>query len=224
VVLHSGSRGVGNALASMHIKAAQKTCRRAGRELEDRDLAYLVEGDDGFDAYVADMLWAQDYARANRKLMMAAVLGALRGVTGLDFTSEDTIDCHHNYAERETHGGAVVWVTRKGAIRARTGDRGVIPGSMGDDTYIVSGRGCAESYCSASHGAGRLMSRTRAKAEITPELTELMAGRTWQHSQAARLTDEAPGAYRSIAAVMEAQRDLVAIDARLTAVLNYKGC
>lgn len=225
VVLHSGSRGVGNNLATMHIKAAQKTCRDKGRELEDRDLAYLVEGDDGFDAYVADMLWTQDYARANRKLMTEAVLGALRGATGLDFTSIDTIDCHHNYAEKETHGGAVLWVTRKGAIRAREGDRGVIPGSMGDDTYIVSGRGSADSYCSASHGAGRLMSRTRAKREITPErLTELMAGRTWQADQADKLTDEAPGAYRSIAAVMEAQQDLVAIDQRLTAILNYKGC
>ncbi len=225
VVLHSGSRGVGNNLATMHIKAAQKICQKAGRELEDRDLAYLVEGDDGFDAYVADMLWAQDYARANRKLMTEAVLGALRSATGLDFTPVDTVDCHHNYAERETHGGTVVWVTRKGAIRAREGDRGVIPGSMGDDTYIVSGRGCAESYCSASHGAGRLMSRTRAKREITPEqLTELMAGRTWQADQADKLTDEAPGAYRSIAAVMEAQQDLVDIDHRLTAILNYKGC
>lgn len=225
VVLHSGSRGVGNALATMHIKAAQKTCQKAGRELEDRDLAYLVEGDEGFDAYVADMLWAQDYARANRKLMTEAVLGALRATTGLDFTPSDTVDCHHNYTEKETHGGSVVWVTRKGAIRAREGDRGVIPGSMGDDTYIVTGRGCAESYCSASHGAGRLMSRTRAKKEITPEqLTELMAGRTWQADQAEKLTDEAPGAYRSIAAVMEAQRDLVDIDHRLTAILNYKGC
>ena len=118
-----------------------------------------------------------------------------------------------------------MWVTRKGAIRARQGDRGVIPGSMGDDTYIVSGLGCAESYCSASHGAGRLMSRTRAKKEITPEqLAELMEGRTWQASQAAKLTDEAPGAYRSIAAVMDAQRDLVVTDHRLTAILNYKGC
>ena len=225
VVLHSGSRGVGNSLAKMHIKAAQKTCRKAGRELEDHDLAYLIEGDDGFDAYVADMLWAQDYARANRALMTEAVLGALRVATGLDFAPADTIDCHHNYAERETHDGSVMWVTRKGAIRAREGDRGVIPGSMGDDTYIVSGRGCSQSYHSASHGAGRLMSRTRAKREITPEqLTKLMAGRTWQADQADKLTDEAPGAYRSIAAVMEAQQDLVDIDHRLTAILNYKGC
>lgn len=225
VVLHSGSRGVGNALATMHIRKAQKLCQKAGRELEDRDLAYLVEGDDGFEAYVADMLWAQDYARANRSLMTEAVLVALRSATGLDFTPADTIDCHHNYAEKETHGGAVLWITRKGAIRAREGDRGVIPGSMGDDTYIVSGRGCSQSYHSASHGAGRLMSRTQAKREITPEqLTKLMAGRTWQADQADKLTDEAPGAYRSIAAVMEAQQDLVEIDYRLTAILNYKGC
>ena len=228
MVLHSGSRGVGNALASKHIKAAKQACRAAGRELEDQDLAYLAEGDDGFDAYVADMLWAQDYARANRALMTDAVLGALNKATGLDFSPaapEDRVDCHHNYAERERHGDKTVWVTRKGAIRARVGDRGVIPGSMGDDTYIVSGRGRPESYCSASHGAGRLMSRRQAKAQITAEqLTELMQGRTWQSDKADRLTDEAPGAYRSISTVMNAQRDLVDVEHRLTAVLNYKGC
>ncbi len=141
IVLHSGSRGVGNALASGHIKAAKRVCRQAGRELEDPDLAYLAEGDEGFEEYVADMLWAQDYARANRALMTAAVTAALLEATGLDFsaaTHEDRIDCHHNYAERERHGDKTVWVTRKGAIRARAGDRGVIPGSMGDDTYIIA--------------------------------------------------------------------------------------
>ena len=228
VVLHSGSRGVGNALASQHIKAAKQACRAAGRELEDADLAYLLEGDPGFEAYVADMLWSQDYARANRALITTAVLSALREAVGLDFSPAaptDRIDCHHNYAERERHSGKTVWVTRKGAIRARVGDRGVIPGSMGDDTYIVSGRGQIESYCSASHGAGRLMSRRQAKAQITAEqLTELMQGRTWQSDKAARLTDEAPGAYRPISAVMDAQRDLVDVEHRLSAVLNYKGC
>ena len=228
IVLHSGSRGVGNALASGHIKAAKRVCRQAGRELEDPDLAYLAEGDEGFDEYVADMLWAQDYARANRALMTAAVTAALLVATGLDFSAaapEDRIDCHHNYAERERHGDKTVWVTRKGAIRARAGDRGVIPGSMGDDTYIVSGRGRAESYCSASHGAGRLMSRRRAKEQITAQqLTERMQGRTWQADKAHRLTDEAPGAYRDINTVMDAQRDLVDVQHRLTAVLNYKGC
>ena len=227
-VLHSGSRGVGNALASMYIKAAWKACRTAGRELEAPELAYFTEGDPGFDAYLADMLWAQDYARANRALMTDAVLGALGDATGLDFSldsAEARIDCHHNYAAREHHAGETVWVTRKGAIRARVGDRGVIPGSMGDDTYIVSGRGCAESYHSASHGAGRLMSRRQARHNITAEqLTELMEGRTWQSGRASRLTDEAPGAYRPIGTVMEAQRDLVRIEHRLTAVLNYKGC
>ena len=228
MVLHSGSRGIGNALASQHIKTAKKACKAAGRQLEDPDLAYFAEGDPGFDAYLADMLWSQDYARANRSLMTDAVLAALGHATGLDFspdTAQMRIDCHHNYAARERHCGETVWVTRKGAIRARVGDWGVIPGSMGDDTYIVSGRGCAESYHSASHGAGRLMSRRQARKRITAEqLTELMAGRTWQSGKASRLTDEAPSAYRSIAAVMDAQRDLVHVEHRLTAVLNYKGC
>ncbi len=225
VVLHSGSRGIGNALASMHIREAKAVCKAAGRELEDADLAYFLEGDPGFDAYVADMLWAQEYARANRRLMTNAVLAALRNSTDLDFKPVDRIDCHHNYAEKETHHGKTMWITRKGAIRAQQGDRGVIPGSMGDDTYIVSGRGCADSYCSASHGAGRLMSRKQAKREIPPErLTELMSGRTWQSDKAENLVDEAPGAYRPILQVMRSQQDLVSVDHRLTAVLNYKGC
>ncbi len=225
VVLHSGSRGVGHALAVRHIRSAKKACRAAGRALEDPDLAYLVEGDEGFEPYVADMLWAQDYARANRALMTAAVLTALRSVTGLECEVADRVDCHHNYAEREEHHGKTVWVTRKGAIRARRGDRGVIPGSMGDDTYIVSGVGCAESYCSASHGAGRLMSRTQARRELSADdLIEQMASRTWQADKADRLTDEAPAAYRTVESVMRAQGDLVKAEHRLRAVLNYKGC
>ena len=225
VVLHSGSRGVGNILATTHIKIAKQACAEAGRVLEDKDLAYFVEGDQGFEPYVRDMLWAQDYAKANRNLMAAAVLEALRSATGLDFEPVERVDCHHNYAEMETHGGRNLWITRKGAIRARAGDRGVIPGSMGDDTYIVSGLGCAESYCSSAHGSGRVMSRSQAKREISvDELREGMAGRTWQSDNADRLLDEAPGAYRQIADVIEAQKDLVSVDHKLTAVLNFKGC
>lgn len=225
VVLHSGSRGVGNKLAVGHIRAAKRTCRDTGRSLEDPDLAYLVEGDDSFEPYVADMLWAQDYAHANRSLMMNAALKALGKATGLPFSEADRVDCHHNYAEKESHGDRTVWITRKGAIRARHGDRGVIPGSMGDDTYIVSGRGNADSYCSASHGAGRTMSRKRAREQVDEaEFVEQMQGRAWQEDRAGRLLDEAPAAYRRIADVMAAQDDLVSIDHKLTAILNYKGC
>ena len=225
VVLHSGSRGVGNILATTHIKAAKLACAEAGRHLEDKDLAYFAEGDPGFEPYIRDMLWAQDYAKANRQLMTEAVLGALRSATGLAFEPAERVDCHHNYAEMETHGGRNLWITRKGAIRARVGDRGVIPGSMGDDTYIVSGLGCAESYCSSAHGSGRVMSRGQAKREINiDQLVKGMAGRTWQSDQADKLLDEAPGAYRQIASVIEAQRNLVSVDHKLTAVLNFKGC
>ena len=218
VVLHSGSRGVGNMLATTHIKVAKRTCAEARRGLEDKNLAYFMEGDTGFAPYVADMLWAQDYARCNRRLMTAAVLAALRSATGLRFDAAETIDCHHNYAQRETHSGRVLWVTRKGAIRARPGDRGVVPGSMGDDTYIVTGKGCAESYHSSAHGAGRVMSRTQAKRELTAdELIDAMSGRAWQADMADRLIDEAPGAYRDIAAVMAAQEDLVTVDHKLAA-------
>ena len=225
VVLHSGSRGIGNKLATLHIRAAKRACQRAGRTLEDPDLAYFKETDEGFGAYVADMLWAQNYARMNRRMLADAVLRALRAATGLRFEPAERIDCHHNYAEFETHGGRQVWVTRKGAIRARRGDRGVIPGSMGDDTYIVSGKGCVASYCSSAHGAGRTMSRRQARQQITEaQLESAMSGRTWLSAKASRLLDEAPAAYRDIRSVMAAQSDLVNVQHRLKAVLNYKGC
>lgn len=228
LVLHSGSRGVGNLLASMHIREAKRTCRRAARQLENGNLAYLTEDDSGFHPYIADMLWAQKYALANRSLMTEAVLKALRSTTKLDFsfaTARLHIDCHHNYAVKERHADTDVWVTRKGAIRARVDDFGVIPGSMGDDTYIVRGRGCAMSYHSASHGAGRVMSRTQARKTITTEqLAESMAGKTWLSGKANRLTDEAPKAYRRIKGVIDAQRELIDVEHRLTAILNYKGC
>ncbi len=225
VVLHSGSRGVGNVLATSHIREAKRACKEAGRELEDPDLAYFEESDDGFAPYVADMLWAQDYALCNRSLMMSAVLGALRAATGLSFTVAERVSCHHNYASRERHGGRTMWITRKGAIRAGAGERGVIPGSMGDDTYIVTGKGNPDSYRSAAHGAGRRMSRREARQKLNAEeLAASTSGRAWQAGSAAKLLDEAPAAYKPIAAVMSDQADLVSIDHRLRAVLNYKGC
>ncbi len=223
VVLHSGSRGIGNILAKAHIGAARAVCVAEERALEDRDLAYFLAADAGFQAYVRDMLWAQDYARANRELMMNAVLRVLRDVLGT-VGERQRINCHHNYTEREHHDGRDFWITRKGAIRARTGDRGVIPGSMGTASYIVSGLGNPASYTSASHGAGRRFGRREAKRRFQVEEFEAaMEGRMWQRSKARDLLDEAPMAYKDIDVVMEAQADLVRIDHRLEAVVNYKG-
>ncbi|WP_419919922.1 RtcB family protein [Candidatus Poriferisocius sp.] len=225
VVLHSGSRGVGNILATTHIKEAKRTCQAAGRELEDADLAYFTKDDAGFAPYVADMLWAQDYASANRRLMVDAVLVALRATTGLGFEIVDRVDCHHNYAEEEIHGGRTLWITRKGAIRAGCGDRGVIPGSMGDDTYVVSGTGSEASYHSSAHGAGRRMSRSQARKTLSvADLERSMRGRAWRSDRAHDLLDEAPASYKPIAQVVADQDDLVSVDHKLKAVLNYKGC
>ena len=225
VVLHSGSRGVGNILASSHIKEAKRVCKQKGRELEDADLAYFVKSDEGFEPYVADMLWAQEYASENRNLMMKAVLAALRKATTLPFRAVDRVHCHHNYAEEEIHDGRTLWITRKGAIRAGVGERGVIPGSMGDDTYVVTGKGNASSYESSAHGAGRRMSRTQARKTVkVADLKEAMRGRVWRTDRAEDLLDEAPESYKPIATVISDQRDLVTVDHKLKAVLNYKGC
>jgi RNA-splicing ligase RtcB len=223
LVLHSGSRGIGNQLAQMHIGRARKLAQALELQLEDKDLAYLTEGTEEFDAYIADMLWAQDYARANRDQMMD---NAMRVVLSTIGTGRETrrIDCHHNFTEREVHGGREVWVTRKGAIRADTGDLGVIPGSMGTRSYIVAGKGNAESWTSCSHGAGRRYSRTKAKKLFTTDdLAEQMAGKTWLEGRAASLVDEIPSAYKDIDQVMADQDDLVEVLHTLRQVLNYKG-
>ena len=223
-VLHSGSRGIGNRLATGHIAAARRLCADLQRALEDRDLAYFLQGDEQFELYVTHMLWAQRYAFANREIMMDALLGAVGRAIGRRPTERERINCHHNYAARETHAGRDLWITRKGAIRARAGDRGVIPGSMGTDTYVVTGLGNPDSYTSAAHGAGRRMSRRQAKRELSiGDFRDAMAGRTWQRDRAERLVDESPMAYKDIAAVMADQADLVRIDHVLRAVMNYKG-
>jgi len=232
VVLHSGSRGVGNQLAQFHIEAAKGLMKRYFVDLEDSDLAYLVQGTVEFDAYIADMLWAQRYAMGNREQMMNAVLRQLWGYAG---TSEDVsehgvgheiqrINCHHNYTEMEHHNGTDVWLTRKGAIRARVGDMGVIPGSMATSSYIVRGLGNRASYTSCSHGAGRRLSRSKARKTLTVEsLREQMVGRAWNEAQAKALLDEHPDSYKSIETVMDDQRDLVEIVHTLHQVVNYKG-
>lgn len=224
LVLHSGSRGIGKILAERHIADARSIMARYFIELEDRDLAYVVEGTPEFEAYVADMLWAQRYATANRDKMMSAALASLIEVTS-DATIEiERINCHHNFATREHHRGRDGWVVRKGAIRARAGDRGVIPGSMGTASFIVTGLGNKASFESCSHGAGRRLSRSEARRQLTTDsLGTAMTGKTWQSAEAAALVDEHPLAYKDVESVMKAQADLVRIDHRLNQVLNYKG-
>ena len=220
LVVHSGSRGVGNYLARQHIRTASKL----DSDAPSKDLAALDAGTAEFDAYVADMHWAQDYAFANREAMLAAAMLALGRVIDRAPRVAEKVRCHHNYAEEERHGGRTVYVTRKGAIRAQVGDRGIIPGSMGASTFIVRGLGNVESYESASHGAGRVMSRTQAKRTLSvEEMAAQMEGRVWLSDRAGSLIDEAPNAYKNIHDVMSWQSDLCAIEDELTAIVNYKG-
>ena len=229
VVLHSGSRGIGNELATSHIKGAARIFQDAvhGVHLEDPDLAWLVQGTPAFQAYTRDLLWLQDYALGNREAMFRTVVDELFAFVGHGRV-RDVINCHHNYAVPERHvvDGVEreVWVTRKGAIRAFAGDRGIIPGSMGTDTFVVEGLGNEAAWCSCSHGAGRRLSRTQAKKRLSADsLATAMGARTWLRGDAARLVDEHPEAYKDIEAVIADQADLITVTHRLTAVLNYKG-
>ena len=223
VVLHSGSRGIGNELANRHIKAAKLVAQEEGQALEDQNLAWLSEGRPEFDAYVADMLWAQRYAWANRERMLDAALAALRPVVRRSFEVA-RINCHHNYAAKETHAGREVWITRKGAIRARGGDVGVIPGSMAASSFIVRGTGNPLSYESCAHGAGRRLGRKEATRRLTAaSLRQVMANRAWDTDLAPKLVDEHPDAYKDIRKVMADQADLVEVVHELRQVLNLKG-
>ncbi len=198
--------------------------------LPDPDLAYFTEGTPEFDAYIGDMLWAQRYAyesraRMNRELLrsLVEVISPKRKVKVESITVQ-VVNCHHNYTERESHGGKELWITRKGAIKAGAGDLGVIPGSMGTDSYIVRGRGNAESYNSSSHGAGRRMSRGEAKRQLDKKgLQAQMKGKAWNAESASALIDEDPRAYKDIRQVMADQSDLTEVLHVLTQVLNYKG-
>ncbi len=223
VVLHSGSRGIGNQLAQQHIGRARQLSKDLGRHLEDPDLAWFTQGTPEFEAYIADLLWAQGYAMANRELMVDAALREVTGFVG-GGREVERINCHHNFAQQERFGDRLLWITRKGAIKADIGDRGVIPGSMGTRSYIVRGRGNEDSWRSCSHGAGRRHSRSAAKRLFTPnDLVEQMAGRTWQTNSSINLVDEIPSAYKDIDEVMAAQSDLVEVEHVLHQVLNYKG-
>jgi tRNA-splicing ligase RtcB len=223
-MLHSGSRGVGNRIGNYFIELAKDDMRRWFINLPDTDLAYFVEGTAHFHDYIAAVGWAQDYAQLNRRLMMHAVIGAVRA-TGLVPSFEvrlEAINCHHNYVAREHHYGANVLVTRKGAVRAQQGDLGIIPGSMGACSYIVRGCGNPESFRSCSHGAGRVMSRTEAKRRFSLE-DHVAATVGVECRKDADVIDETPAAYKPIDAVMHAQRDLVEIVHTLKQVICIKG-
>ena len=222
IVMHTGSRGIGNRIAMHHIAASAQVCAQEGRGVA-RDLAYYLASDELFEIYIQQMLWAQSYAWRNRELILDVVLKAMRDNMG-EVELLEMINCHHNYAAEERHGGRSVWVTRKGAIRAGRHDRGVIPGSMGTDSYIVRGLGNPHSYCSAAHGAGRVHSRNRARKLFNAEqLTEAMQGKVWEAHKARKLVDESPWSYKPIEQVMRDQEDLVAAEHRLVARINYKG-
>jgi tRNA-splicing ligase RtcB (3'-phosphate/5'-hydroxy nucleic acid ligase) len=224
-MLHSGSRGVGNRIGSYFIELAKKDMRRHVKDLPDEDLAYLREGTEHFDDYVAAVGWAQRYAMTNRQLMMDAVVAAARrkeaGLPKFQL-GEVAVNCHHNYVEKEHHFGKDVFVTRKGAVRARLGDLGIIPGSMGARSYIVRGKGEPQSFCSCSHGAGRVMSRNEAKRRFSVE-DHVKATEGIECRKDKDVIDETPMAYKPIDKVMEAQADLVEVVHELRQVVCVKG-
>ena len=224
VMLHSGSRGTGNLIGTYFIERAREELlrRELGYHVPDSDLAFFCEGEPLFDDYVEAVLWAQDYARENRGVMMERVLRALRDNLPKFKLTKMAVNCHHNYVQRETHFGESVWLTRKGAVRAGEGDLGIIPGSMGAKSFIVRGKGNADSFHSCSHGAGRAMSRAEAKRRFTlkdhRDATEGIECR-----KDAGVIDETPMAYKDIDAVMAAQSDLVDLVHTLRQVVCVKG-
>jgi tRNA-splicing ligase RtcB len=222
VMLHSGSRGIGNLIGQTFIALAQDDMRRHFVHLPDRNLAYLVEGSDHYDDYVEAMEWAQDYAAENRRSMIEAVLAVLRDTVRPFRTGPVAVNCHHNYTARERHFGEDVLVTRKGAVRAGRGELGIIPGSMGERSFIVRGLGNHDSFESCSHGAGRTMSRTAARKRFS--IAEHIAATTGVECRKDEsVIDETPAAYKDIDAVMRAQRDLVEIVHTLKQVVCVKG-
>ena len=222
VMLHSGSRGVGNRFGSYFIERAKADMRRWFINLPDQDLAYFPEGSEGFADYFKAVSWAQRYARANREVMMANVLAALKGFWPELETTQEAVNCHHNYVARERHFGADVYVTRKGAVRAGEGELGIIPGSMGARSFIVRGKGNRDSFCTCSHGAGRAMSRAEAKRRFSLE-DHAAATAHVECRKDADVIDETPMAYKDIDAVMAAQADLVEVVHTLRQVVCVKG-
>ena len=222
VMLHSGSRGIGNVIGRYFIERARREMEKRDTHLPDRDLAWLAEGSAAFEEYVEAVHWAQDYAIENRREMMRTVLAAIEPHLPKFRIVGEAINCHHNYVARERHFGENLLVTRKGAIRAGEGDMGIIPGSMGARSFIVRGKGNADSLCSCAHGAGRLMSRTEAKKRFsTEDVKRQTAGVECRKD--AGVVDEIPGAYKPIDEVMENQSDLVEVVHTLKQVLCVKG-
>lgn len=220
--LHSGSRGVGNRIARRFIRTAQNLAFQESRELPHRDLAYLSEGDDAYSEYLAHLHWAQEFARLNRELMMDRVVDQLSRHMGEDAERLEEVNCHHNYTEIEEHFGTEVLVSRKGAIAAHRGVRGLIPGSMGAASYVVTGKGNEMSLCSAPHGAGRAYSRTAARKAFTQDdLRKRMAG--IEYRDLAAFIDEIPDAYKDIDVVMSDAEELVSVDHVLRQFINVKG-
>jgi tRNA-splicing ligase RtcB len=218
LMLHTGSRGIGQAIRDFHLQ------RAAAEGSVSNGLAYVDARTEAGAAYLADMDWALDYASANRDAILKAVTNLIRELFGVEAMAQSRIDCHHNFVRRELHEGEQFWVHRKGAVPAACGEKGIIPGSMGSASFHVEGRGCAASLCSSSHGAGRAMSRDAARRSVTVrELNRQMAGVWFDHRLARRLCDEAPGAYKDIHAVMRSQRELTRIVRVLRPVLSYKG-
>ena len=224
VMLHSGSRGTGNLIGTYFIERARKELeqRVLGFHVPDKDLAFFLEGEPLFDDYVEAVSWAQDYARTNRETMLARVLHALRQTLPKFQLEKEAVNCHHNYVQRETHAGESLLVTRKGAVSAREGELGIIPGSMGARSYIVRGLGNPQSFESCSHGAGRTMSRTEARKRFTVD-QHVAATEGVECRKDAGVIDETPAAYKDIDAVMDAQRDLVEIVHTLKQVVCVKG-
>ncbi len=224
LMLHSGSRNIGNVLAQCHISTAKDLAKMTNTHLPDPDLAYFVAGTLEFQAYWRDLQWAQDYARFNRNVMMDRFKRIVeKHLAGGKVTKPLlSVNCHHNYAEKEVHFGEDVYVTRKGAVRAREEDYGIIPGSMGAKSFIVKGKGNHDSYCSCSHGAGRIMSRSKAKKQFSlDDLVEQTTGIECRKDEG--VLDEIPGAYKPIDQVMNNQSDLVEIVATLKQVVCVKG-
>lgn len=220
LVLHSGSRGIGNQLATIHFKKAKALCEANGIRLESPEFSYFPDGADESKAYLADMLWAQGYALRQRDAMMDALVGAVMAEVGA-FGMDERINCHHNYAEQIEPG---LWLTRKGAIDASPGRMGIIPGSMGAATYIVSGKGCAEAYNTSPHGAGRILGRNVARKTLDEaEFRVQMSGKTWLDRDITALLDEAPNAYKPIETVIADSADLVEPVTILSQFINYKG-
>ncbi len=224
IMLHSGSRHIGNSLATCHIQTAKRLAKWMEMKLPDPDLSYFIQGTDEFNAYWQDLQWAQKYAFKNREVMMGRIMKIVAKYLndGDPLGVEMSINCHHNYAQLEAHDGQDVYVTRKGAVSARQGEFGIIPGSMGTKSYIVRGKGNPASFCSCSHGAGRAMSRNQAKKRFTvADLEKQTEGVECRKDR--KVLDEIPAAYKDIDVVMEAQSDLVEVVACLKQVLCVKG-